>query len=118
VVLARHGVHADDNEEDDDVVMSEVREEGGRGGECGDGPDHRRPRHRCSHILHRVVRIQRRQGQQRDPATTTSVVASGDPLPVVQVPPISRVVNNCLECCCGARAWWQDRLHGVVTDCL
>jgi hypothetical protein len=31
VVLAHHGVQASDNEEDEDVVMSKVREEGGLG---------------------------------------------------------------------------------------
>jgi hypothetical protein len=41
---------------------------------------------------------------------TISVVASGDPSPTARLPHISRVVTDCLKCCCGARVWLQDRL--------
>jgi hypothetical protein len=49
---------------------------------------------------------------------TMSVVANGDPSPMARVPPVPRVVTDCLECYRGARVWLQDRLSGVVTNCL
>jgi hypothetical protein len=52
------------------------------------------------------------------PRPTMSAVASGDPSPTVRLAPIPRVVTDCLEYCCGARVWLQDRLSGVVIDCL
>jgi hypothetical protein len=52
------------------------------------------------------------------PCPTMSTAASGDPLPTARLPPILRVVTDCLECCYGARVWLQERLSGVVTDCL
>jgi hypothetical protein len=31
---------------------------------------------------------------------------------------IFKVVTDCLKCCCGTKVWCQDRLYGVITDCL
>jgi hypothetical protein len=52
------------------------------------------------------------------PRPTMSAAASGDPSPMARLPPIPRVVTECLECCYGAKVWLQDRLSEVITDCL
>jgi hypothetical protein len=52
------------------------------------------------------------------PRPTTSATPSGDPSPRAQVPPVSGVVTDYLECYCGATVWLQDRLSGVEINCL
>jgi hypothetical protein len=52
------------------------------------------------------------------PRPTMSAATSGDPSHTARLPTIPSVVTGCLECYCGARFWLQDRLSGIVTDCL